>query len=207
MPFCWSKTRAVRVAVERPAQDGADRARVDRVEWEERLFAFLDDLESQAEALYAADRAPDLLDRSRAEYAAVTLAARLMASLGHHLVLDVLGVGTVGGSLRRVGPDWCLVQGTAQDWVLRGAAVISVEGASPRAVPELAWSPVARLGFGSALRRLADAGEPCVVHGTDGTSRPVVLARVGSDFVEVRTGEDRTLLLRHAGIAAVQSRT
>jgi len=176
------------------------------VEWDERLFAFLDDLEGRAEALYDAERESDLADRSRAEYAGVTLAGRLMASCGTEVVLEVLGVGTVAGVLQRVGPDWCLAHGAAQDWVVRSAAVVSVEGASARAVPELAWSPVARLGFGSALRRLADAGEPCVVHGVDGTARPAVLTRVGSDFVELITGAGRILLLSRDAIAAVQSR-
>ena len=31
--------------------------------WEEELFGFLDDLEQQAEALYDAERAPELADR------------------------------------------------------------------------------------------------------------------------------------------------
>jgi hypothetical protein len=177
------------------------------VEWDERLFAFLDDLEGRAEALYDAERETDLADRSRAEYAAVTLAGRLMASPGHDVVLEVVGVGPVAGVLQRVGPDWCLTHGAAQDWVVRLAAVVSVAGASTRALPEVAWSPVDRLGFGSALRRLADAGEPCVVHGVDGTARAVVPTRVGGVFVEVTAGGARTLLLRHDAIAAVQSRS
>ena len=48
--------------------------------WEEELFGYLDDLEGQAAALYDAERAPELADRSRAEYQQVTLASRLMAS-------------------------------------------------------------------------------------------------------------------------------
>jgi hypothetical protein len=177
------------------------------VEWDERLFAFLDDLEGRAEALYDAERDSDLADRSRAEYAAVTLAGRLMASVGADVALDVLGVGPVTGVLQRVGPDWCLVHGAAQDWVVRLASVASVEGASGRAVPEVAWSPVARLGFGSALRGLADAGERCMVHSVDGTAREGVPTRVGYDFVEVTVGEGRCLLLSRDAIAAVQSRT
>jgi hypothetical protein len=177
------------------------------VEWDERLFAFLDDLEGRAEALYDAERDTDLADRSRTEYASVTLAGRLMASSGRRLVLDVLGVGPVTGVLQRVGPDWCLTHGAAQDWVVRLAAVTSVEGASARAVPDVAWSPVSRLGFGSALRQLADAGEPCVVHGRDGTARAVVPVRVGHDFVEVTAGDGRSLILTHGAIAAVQSRS
>ena len=69
--------------------------------WDERLFDLLDDLEGQAEALYAADRDAELADRSRAEYAAVTLAGRLMASVGRHVLLDVDGTGVVRGELRR----------------------------------------------------------------------------------------------------------
>ena len=65
----------------------------------------------RAEALYDAERADDLGDRSRAEYAEVTLASRLMASVDHEWLLEVLGVGPVAGMLRRVGPDWCLVDG------------------------------------------------------------------------------------------------
>ena len=40
--------------------------------WEEELFALLDDLEQQAEALYDAERDAELADRSRAEYQQVT---------------------------------------------------------------------------------------------------------------------------------------
>lgn len=182
------------------------RGRVGRVEWDEGLFAFLDDLEGRAEALYDAERETDLADRSRAAYAEVTLAGRLLASTGHDVVLDVLGVGPVAGVLRRVGPDWCLARMAAQDWVVRLAAVVSVEGASSRSVPEVAWPPSARLGLSSALRRLADAGERCVVHGTDGRARDVVVVRVGQDFVEVVGSHGRPLLLARDTIAAVQSR-
>lgn len=176
------------------------------MDWDERLFAFLDDLEQQAQALYDADRASELADRSRSEYTAVTLVSRLMASMGREVVLDVHGVGPVAGCLQRVGPDWCLVHGSAQDWVVRHAAVRAVEGASDRSTPEVAWSPVSRLGLGSALRRLADTGSDCRLHATDGTVRDARLARVGADFVEARVGEDRVVLLAIEAIAAVQSR-
>src|SRR5205085_1551605 len=83
----------------------------DEVDWDEQLFAFLDDLEQQAQALYDADRESELADRARSEYAAVSLVSRLMASLDRAVVLDVRGVGPVAGRLRRTGPDWCLVHG------------------------------------------------------------------------------------------------
>lgn len=176
------------------------------MDWDERLFAFLDDLEQQAQALYDADRESELADRARSEYAAVTLVSRLMASLGREVTVDVRGVGPVAGRLQRVGPDWCLVHGAAQDWVVRLAAVRSVEGASERSVPEVAWSPVSRLGIASALRRLADTGSDCRLHAVDGTVCDARLTRVGSDFVEARVGEDRLVLLARDALAAIQSR-
>jgi hypothetical protein len=177
------------------------------VDWDDQLFAFLDDLEHQAEALYAADRAGELADRSRSEYAAVSLASRLMASLGENVGFDVRGAGRVTGVLQRVGADWCLVHGPAQDWLVRLPAVLAVEGASQRSLPEVAWSPVARLGLGSALRWLADAGEHCLLHAVDGGTRDVVIGRVGRDFVEAVMGEGRSVLLALDGVAAVQSRS
>lgn len=177
--------------------------------WEEQLFGFLDDLEQQSDALYALERDTELVDRGRSEYQQVSLAARLMASLDHDLVLHVQGVGAVRGRLERVATGWCLLSAPGQDWVVALGAVGAVEGASDRAVPEVAWSPVSRLGLGSALRRLADAGERCVVRRLDAGVHEGVLRRVGQDFVEVGEGEGagaRLTLVAFAGLAAVQSR-
>lgn len=177
--------------------------------WEQELFAVLDDLEQQAEALYDAERELELADRSRAEYHHVTLESRLTASVGLDVVLDVRGVGRISGVLERVASGWCLLAGPAQDWVVRTAAVALVHGASERSVPEVAWSPVAKLGLGSALRRLAEAGERCVVHLVDGAAHEAVLRRVGADFVEAAVGDGpgaRTVLVAFGSVAAVQSR-
>jgi hypothetical protein len=174
--------------------------------WEEDLFAYLDDLEAMAEGWYDAERAAELADRSRAAYRDVTLASRLAASVGSRVRLEVHGVGAVGGTLERVASGWCLVRGAAQDWVVAVPAVTALHGASERSVPEVAWQPAALLGIGSALRRLADTRERCVVRLTDGTAYDVVLRRVGADFVEAVTGEERLVLLPFAAVAAVQSR-
>ena len=175
------------------------------MDWDERLFSVLDDLEQQAEALYEAERDAELADRSRAEYGAVTLASRLMASVDDEIVLGVLGVGPVSGALRRVGQGWLLLQGAAGDWVVPLPAVVTVRGASARSVPVVAWSPLTRLGLGSALRRLADAGEPCLVHLVDATRWEARLLRVGGDFVELEAGR-RVTLVAFDALAAVQSR-
>jgi hypothetical protein len=174
--------------------------------WEEHLFAVLDDLEHQAESLYAAERDHEVADLSRAEYAQVTLASRLMASTGTEVTLEVMGLGSVSGVVDRLGSGWCLLRGDARDWVVRLAALVAVQHAADRSVPELAWSPVTNLGFGSVLRRLADAGERCLVQRTDGRRHEVRLRRVGTDFVEGVDAADRLVLLAFAGIAAVGSR-
>jgi hypothetical protein len=173
---------------------------------DEELFAFLDDLEQQAEAAYDLDRAAELADRGRAEYAAVPLATRLMASVDAEVTLEVVGVGALTGVLQRVATGWCLLRGPAQDWVVRTSAVHVVHAASDRSVPELAWPAVTRLGLGSALRRISGSGQWCVVHTTTGARHDGVLRRVGQDFVEVVTTADRTVLVAFTAIAAVQSR-
>ena len=174
--------------------------------WEEELFALLDDLEQQADALYDVERAAELADRSRAAYREVTLASRLMASVGTDVRLEVAGAGPIAGVLERVADGWCLLNGVAQDWVVCLPAVTAVYGASERSVPEPAWSPTARLSLGSALRRLADAGERCVLRLRAGTTYDAVLRRVGADFVEATVGEGRQVLVAFDGLAAVQSR-
>jgi hypothetical protein len=174
--------------------------------WDEDLFAVLDDLEQQAEALYAAERDAELADRARAEYGAVTLASRLMASVENELSITVVGVGRLTGTLLRVSTGWLLLDAGGSEWVVPLTAVSSVGGASPRSVPEVAWSPLTRLGPGSALRRLSEAGEPCLVHLVDGTVHEARVARVGSDFVELTVGDGRIELVSFAAIAAVRSR-
>ncbi|GAA4676425.1 hypothetical protein [Nocardioides nanhaiensis] len=175
--------------------------------WEEQLFALFEDLEQQAEALADAARAPDLLDRGRAEYQQVSLASRLVASLELPLLLEVEGVGPLRGRLERVGTGWCLLSGdggSAQDWIVSLAAVTGATGVSERSVPEVAWSPLTRLTLGSALRRLAEAGERCVLHRRDGSRLEGVLRRVGADFAELREPSGRLVLVAFAAIAAAQ---
>jgi hypothetical protein len=177
------------------------------VGWEEELFAYLDDLEGQAAALYDAERAPEVADRARGEYRQVTLASRLMASLDLEVTLELVGVGALTGRLERVAAGWCLLRGPGQDWVVRHAAVATVHGGSDRGVPEIAWPTSARLGFGAALRRLADEAEPCSLHLTDGRRHDGTVLRVGADFAELTTGEAaRVVLVAFEQVAAVQSR-
>ena len=174
--------------------------------WETELFAMFDDLEGQAAALWEADREAELADRARSEYAAVTLASRLMASLDAPVALELPGLGRLEGRLARVGESWCLVCASGQDWIVPLRQALVVHGASERSVPEVAWSPLHRLGLASALRRLADAGTRCLLHTVDGSRHEAYVERVGADFLECRTAADGRVLVPFEGIVAVQSR-
>jgi len=174
--------------------------------WEHEVFALLDDLEGQASALWEEEREAELVDRAQAEYAAVTLASRLMASTGTTVALDLPGAGRVEGELARVGDGWCLLTGAAADWVVPMRHVQGVRWASARSVPEVAWSPVHRLGLRSALRRLAEAGVDCVVHLTGPARTEGRLTRIGSDFTEVETTAGEQVLVPCRAIVAVQER-
>ncbi len=175
--------------------------------WEDELFALFDDLEGQAGGLAAVERGAEHADRSRAEYQAVTLASRLMASAGTEVTLGVTGVGPLTGTVDRVADDWLLVSAGQHDWVVSIGAVTTVEKASVRSIPEVAWSPLTRLGLGSALRRIAEAGERCLLHLRDGSRHEGTLRRVGADFCELVEGDDRRMILvPFAALAAAQSR-
>ncbi|WP_110241752.1 hypothetical protein [Nocardioides gilvus] len=168
------------------------------------LFEFFDDLEAEAEALAHRERVGDLADRGHSEYHEVPLAARLMASTGQELAIEVLGIGPVQGELVRVGPDWCAVQRGAVRWIIALDAVTVVRGASARAVPQVAWGPVDRLGLRSALRRLADSGQACTIHLRDGARIEAGVRRVGADFVEVATPSGEPMLLASRHLAALR---
>lgn len=173
-------------------------------DWEERLFTLFDDLEQQAEAAFAVERDLEVADRLQAEYARIGVATRLMASVGRTVRLRVTGVGSVEGELRRVADGWCLVAGTAGEWLVRTAAIQSAAGLSSRSVPEAAWPVTSRLGIGSALRGLAEDGQSCRLVTSDGGSHDVRLGRVGADFVEGYVGDAGDLVVVwFAALAAV----
>jgi hypothetical protein len=174
--------------------------------WEKHFFELFDDLEQQAEGMFQAERAAEVADRSRAEYGSVTLASRLMASLGTDVVLRIQGIGVLQGTVRRVAADWCLLVAGMQEWIVRLAAVDQVRGASDRSMAEAAWSPVAKLGFASVLRHLSEGHTSCLLCLVDGTRHETHILRVGQDFVEANIGANATALFPLSGIAAVQER-
>ena len=175
-------------------------------EWDEKLFAVFDDLEQQADALFDAERDLELADRARAEYAEVLLAGRRMAAVGRDVAIDVVAGGRVEGRLTRVAAEWLMLTVGTAEWVVPLTAVTAAQVPTDRSVPEVAWSAVARrLGLRSALRRLADSGESCVVHTREGAQVQGRIDRVGQDFFELRTSAATTQLVPLATVAGVQS--
>ena len=164
--------------------------------WEDELFALLDDLEPQAEAAYDAEREAELADRSRAEYAAVTLASRLMASVGRPVDARRRrrrpGGGPAGSGSATAG--CCSRRGPGgQDWVVAaGRRCATVQGRLG-ALGARSWPGRRSPGSasGSALRRLADAGG--ALRGAPARREPSRGggAAGGRDFVEVAVGGGR----------------
>jgi len=175
--------------------------------WEDKLLDLFEDLEQQAAGLHLAERDAEIADRSRAEYAGVTLASRLHGSLGAVVTLDVIGVGVVEGTLLRVGADWCLVRSSpaGHEWIVVLAGVKRAGGLSARAVNELARPVVARLGLGSALRGVADTQTVILVHHLDGTQSRGRLARVGADFVELVSADGDRPITGQADVLSFDS--
>ena len=153
--------------------------------WEQRLLALFDDLELQAEGLALAERDGEVSDLARAEYARLELADRLHGNLGARLALGLGPSATVEGVTRQLGRDWLLLEEAGHEWVIRLAAISFVRGLTERSLAAAARPLTARLGVGSVLRRLAEAGDEVVVQSLHGDRQRGVLGRVGADFVEL----------------------
>lgn len=171
--------------------------------WEERLLAVLDDLEQQAEGLALGARDVEVAELGRAEYAAVDLAARLHGAPGARLRLDVTGVGRLDGRVARVGSDWLLLEADAHEWLVRLAALAEVRGLADRAVDARHRPAAARLGFGSALRGVAEDRDVVLVHRQDGATLRGVPRRVGADFVEL-AGPEQEVVVAFGAVAAIR---
>ena len=177
--------------------------------WSDRLGdvdGVLADLEQQAEGLALSQRDVEVAELGRAELAQVDLVGRLHASTGRAVRLEVPGVGTLDGSLSRVGAGWLLLEAAPQDWVVRLAAVHSLRGLAGHGVPEDRRPVTARLTLASALRRLAEERLETVVHRADGSVCRGLLGWVGADFVDLwSAGEAGVQTVPFGTVAAVRS--
>jgi hypothetical protein len=182
------------------------------VRWDD-LF---DDLEAQADALELAERAGEIDERSRIEYAAITLLDRVRGAHGRWAGVRVLGGASFAGHVCRVGSDWVLIDdGVGRESLVLLSAVRSVHGLDRYAdVTTGTAAPVsARLSWRSVLRGIARDRSGVHVHLVDGSGLDATLDRVGADFVELalhpageprRRGEVRErVLVPASALAAV----
>ncbi len=173
------------------------------------MLDLFDDLEQQAEGLALTERDAAVAELGRAEYAEVELVARLHASVGEVVQLQVQALGTLRGHLRRVGAGWLMVSGeppAGAETVVRTAALLSARGLSPRAEPDVVRGALSRLGVGSVLRGLAEGLEEVVLVLVDGETRRGVPRRVGADFVELAVAEGGTEVVPFNALVAVRPR-
>ncbi len=161
-----------------------------------RWDALFADLEAQADALGAAERAVEVDERTRGEVNALHAIDRLRTAEGASVWLSLTGGVAVSGRVDRVGPDWLLLdESGGRESLIALAHVLRLRGLGRySAVPGTAGEVFARLGLRHALRGIARDRAAVRLLLRDGTSLDVTLDRVGADFVEVATvpaGEPR----------------
>ncbi len=181
-----------------------------------RWDALFADLEAQAEALAASERAAEADERSRIELASLRWHRRLDAAVGAALQVRLAGEVTVRGRVDRVGPDWALLsEDAAREVLVPLAAVQAVGGLSRYAVPEETSVIASRLTLRSVLRAIARDRSVVQIHVTGGGGvLDGTIDRVGADFVDLaehpageprRRGDVRSsVLLPLAALAALR---
>jgi hypothetical protein len=163
-----------------------------------RWDALFDDLEAQAAALSALERAAEIADRSRFEAGTLRLYDRARASLGSPLRVQLAGGFVVHGQLLRCGADWLLLGDahgaesvivTAHATVLRGFGHASGAPGSASAVES-------RIGLRAVLRGIARERCAVQIRLSDASTVAATIERAGRDYVEVAVhapGERRLL--------------
>lgn len=147
--------------------------------WDE-LFA---DLEGQLAQAEAAELLGEVADRTRREWALLTVRDRVVP--GSRVTAVLLGGTTVGGRVAEVGSDWLLVEEPGgRELLLATAGVLSLSGVDART--EVADGEVARrLDLRWALRGLARNRSAVELVLVDGSRRSGTIDRVGADHLEL----------------------
>jgi len=156
----------------------------------EQLFG---DLAARFDDLADADLMAELADRQRVAAGTISMVERIAGALGRPIRLRTVAGITVTGTLRRVGPDWLLLQeGPGREVVLALRATTIVEGLS--AATGVAMTGIERrLNLRHALRGLARDRSPIALVVSGGVGEPAALYtevtgtidRIGADFLEM----------------------
>jgi hypothetical protein len=177
------------------------------------LFA---DLEAQRAALWQAELAAEVAERTRAEVGGLELIDRARAGVGSRLQLRLRGGLTITGRLTQAGPGWLLLdEDGGHEALVASGGLMSVRGFGRRsAAPGSAGVVESRIGIRQVLRAVARDRSQVRVHLMDGAVVDATIDRVGTDFIDVashppgeprhRAGGAETLLLVISAIAAVR---
>lgn len=176
-----------------------------------RWSALFADLESQLAAAGQAGLEAEAAERTRSEYADLTLVGRLGGQLGRTLDVRAAGIG-FSGILRHIGRGWILLEEEAGQALISLAGVAWIGGLDRYALS--AGARRSALGLGSALRGLSRERADVAVYLDGAADAGQVLRgrleRVGGDFFELSAaradGHRSGLVIRTAAVAAVRAR-
>lgn len=157
--------------------------------WEQ----LLNDLDAQFDDLADAQMMAELADRERVALGAVSMGQRIAGAIDRTIrVRTTVGLA-VTGQLRKVGPDWLLLQeAVGREALLATAALTQVEGLSSSSASPIG-GVAQRLDLRFVLRGLARDRSPVavVVRGGSGdpgglyTETTGTIDRIGADFLEL----------------------
>jgi hypothetical protein len=161
-----------------------------------RWDALFADLEAQAAALEAAERAAEIDERTRGEVGSLRVVDRARAAVGAPLRASLVGGHAVRGALDRAGPDWLLLaDDRGADALVPLAGLVTLRGLGRySATPHTTGIVESRLGLRHVLRGLARDRASVRLLLADGSTLGGTLDRIGTDFVEAAlhpTGELR----------------
>lgn len=149
-----------------------------------RWTALFADLEAQAAAGDALERAAEVEERARAEIGALTLAARLRGSVGAPVLVRLAGDLALSGRIVRTGPDWTLLEEeTNREAVVAHGHITAVRGLARQSVVTEGIVE-SRLGLRSVLRGIARDRSAVRVHLPTGATVDATIDRVGADYLE-----------------------
>jgi len=170
-----------------------------------RWERLIQEMEADLDAEERRELVGEVADRTRREVGRLHVVDRLRAAVGREVTLALSGCGPVRGSVRRVGPDWLLLddaQGSAVLVLLAG--ILWVEGLAPAAVDPAAVSAVdQRLGVHAVLRATARDRAVVQVLLRDGGELRGTVNRVGADYVELGAEPRVTAVERCLPLAAI----
>jgi hypothetical protein len=168
------------------------------VRWD-ALFA---DLEAAAEGAERLEYEAEVVEQSRAEYAAVRLTDRLRAQVARPIVCHLVDGQRLDGTVDEVGPQWVLLQVVQGQVLVPVAALAGVEGLTgSAALPDGELGR--RIGLGVVLRGLAVRRVPVRLALVGGGLVAGTVDRVGADHLELAVHAP-DLPRRSAAVTAVR---